>query len=225
MPVPSTVMKWVTYGPNAWMLRFAEKLGEETFARGRAIARELERHPPEGLLEFVPAFTSVLLEFDPRLAAGLNLKAVALQLEKAVRAKPALPRLVEIPVVYEGPDLERVAQACRLTTAEVVRLHSQTTYKVYMLGFSPGFPYLGDLDERLHTARLPSPRTRVPAGSVAIGGEHTGIYPVDSPGGWNVIGHTLRKLFNPVAADDDETASAFLLKPGDRVRFLVAKER
>ena len=99
MPVPSTVMKWVTYGPNAWMLRFAEKLGEETFARGRAIARELERHPPEGLLEFVPAFTSVLLEFDPRLATGPDLKAVASQLEKAVRARPALPRLVEIPVV------------------------------------------------------------------------------------------------------------------------------
>jgi len=206
------------------MLRFAEKLGEETFARGRAIARELERHPPEGLLEFVPAFTSVLLEFDPRLATGPDLKAVASQLEKAVRARPALPRLVEIPVVYDGPDLERVAQACRLTTAEVVRLHSETTYKVYMLGFSPGFPYLGDLDERLHTARLPSPRTRVPAGSVAIGGEHTGIYPVDSPGGWNVIGHTLLKLFNPVAAANDEMESAFLLKPGNRVRFLVAKK-
>src|SRR5689334_5674856 len=167
-------MKWVSYGPNAWMLRFAERLGDETFARGRAIARELEQNPPAGLVEFVPAFTSVLLEFDPRMAAAPDLKAVASQLERAVRAKSVLPRLVEVPVVYDGPDLEQVARAHQLSTAEVVRLHGQTTYKVYLLGFSPGFPYLGDLDERLHTPRLPSPRTRVPAGSVAIGGEHTG---------------------------------------------------
>ena len=219
-------MKWVPYGPNAWMLRFAEKLGDETFAQGRAIARELELHPPEGLAEFVPAFTSVLLEFDPRLAATPDLKAIASQLGKAVRAKPQLPRLVEIPVIYDGPDLERVAQSHRLTVTDVIRLHSQTTYKVYMLGFSPGFPYLGDLDEQLHTPRLPSPRTRVPAGSVAIGGEHTGIYSVDSPGGWNIIGHTPRKLFDSTAATaDDRAERAFLLKPGDCVRFVAARKR
>jgi inhibitor of KinA len=207
------------------MLRFADKLGDETFAQGRAIARELELHPPEGLLEFVPAFTSVLLEFDPRLPAAPDLKAVVLQLGKAVRAKPRLPRLLEIPVIYDGPDLERVAQSHRLTVAEAVQLHSQTTYKVYMLGFSPGFPYLGDLDERLHTPRLPSPRTRVPAGSVAIGGEHTGIYPADSPGGWNIIGRTPRKLFDPTApVADDPAEGAFLLKPGDCVRFVVARK-
>src|SRR5262245_46493941 len=214
-------MKWVPYGPNAWMLRFAEKLGDDTFTRGRAIARELEHNPAEGLVEFVPAFTSVLLEFDPQ-SANPDFKAIALQLEKAARARPTLPRLVEIPVAYDGPDLDRVAQAHRLTTAEVVRLHTQTTYKVYMLGFSPGFPYLGDLDERLHTPRLLSPRTRVPAGSVAIGGEHTGIYPADSPGGWNIIGHTSLKLFDPTAASGDgRSGASFLLKPGDCVRFVV----
>jgi KipI family sensor histidine kinase inhibitor len=222
---PSTIMKWVPYGPNAWLLRFAEKLGDETFAQGRAIARELELHPPEGLVEFVPAFTSVLLEFDPRLATAPDLKAVASRLGKVVRAKPTLPKLVEIPVIYDGPDLERVAQAHQLTVTEVIRLHSQTTYKVYLLGFSPGFPYLGDLDERLHTPRLPSPRTRVQAGSVAIGGEHTGIYPVDSPGGWNIIGHTPRKLFDPAAATGDkQSEQAFLLKPGTCVRFAVTRK-
>jgi inhibitor of KinA len=215
-------MKWIPYGPNAWMLRFAEKLGDETFARGSAIARELERNPPAGLVEYVPAFTSVLLEFDPRVTAVPDLKAVALQLGKALRAKETRPRLVEIPVVYDGPDLERVAQSHGVRVTEVSRLHSQTTYKVYMLGFSPGFPYLGDLDERLHTPRLALPRTRVPAGSVAIGGEHTGIYPADSPGGWNVIGRTSRKLFDPAAAAKGEPEAAFLLRPGDRVRFVVA---
>ncbi len=218
-------MKWIPYGPNAWMLRFAGELGDETFARGRAITRELERNPPDGLVELVPAFTSVLLAFHPHLATAPNLKAIAMQLEKAVRSTPTPPRLVEIPVHYDGPDLESVARRHRLTVTEVVRLHSHTTYKVYMLGFSPGFPYLGDLDERLHTPRLASPRTRVPAGSVAIGGEHTGIYSVDSPGGWNIIGHTSMKLFDPaVAAAGGKGEAAFLLRPGDRVRFVVARK-
>ena len=224
MLAPSTVMKWTPYGPNAWMLRFAEKLGDETFARGRSIARELERNPPEGLVEYVPGFTSVLLEFDPQVSAAPDLKAVALQLEKAIRVKDTRPRLVEIPMAYDGPDLERVAQSHGLTVTEAVRLHSQTTYKVYLLGFSPGFPYLGDLDERLHTPRLASPRTRGPAGSVAIGGEHTGIYPVDSPGGWNIIGHTPRKLFDPEAAAGDRMDAAFLLRPGDCVRFVIGRK-
>lgn len=216
-------MKWLPYGPNAWLLRFAEKLGDETFAHGRAIARELEHNPPAGLVEYVPGFTSVLLEFDPRMSAMPDLKGIASQLEKALRAKETRPRVVEIPIVYDGPDLERVAQSNGLTVAEVCRLHCEPTYKVYVLGFSPGFPYLGDLDERLRTPRLASPRTRVPAGSVAIGGEHTGIYPADSPGGWNIIGRTSRKLFDSLAAAGGKPEAAFLLRPGDRVRFVIER--
>src|SRR5436309_25603 len=131
--------------------------------------------------------------------------------------------LKEIPVRYDGPDLARVAQAHGLKIEQVGKLHSAPIYKVYLLGFAPGFPYLGELDKRLHTPRLPSPRTRVPAGSVAIGGEHTGIYPTETPGGWNIIGHTTVKLFDPTAAGSaGENEAMFFLKAGDRVKFVPA---
>ncbi|HEU0010684.1 MAG TPA: 5-oxoprolinase subunit PxpB [Verrucomicrobiae bacterium] len=212
-------MKWTSYGPDSWLLQFAGRVGDEAFAHGRALVTELERHPPPGLVEFVPSFTTILLEFSPGTIDAAGLSSLATRLRTATaRAVPPAP-VKEIPVVYDGPDLGRVAEAHELTTHEVGELHSATLYKVYLLGFSPGFPYLGDLDPRLHTPRLAAPRLRVAAGSVAIGGEHTGIYPVDSPGGWNIIGRTTARLFDPAAAGEDERAM-FLLKPGDRVRFV-----
>jgi inhibitor of KinA len=209
------LMKWIPYGPHAWLLEFASRPGDEAFARGRAIAGELERHPPAGLVEYVPAFATVLLEFDPATNPGPDLAALAARLQKAAGSRSRPAPVKEIPVRYDGPDLERVASVNGLTVAQVAELHAGTIYKVYLLGFAPGFPYLGDLDPRLRTPRLESPRTRVPAGSVAIGGEHTGIYPVESPGGWNIIGHTTVKLFDPAAID-----TPFLLQAGDRLRFV-----
>ena len=215
------MMKWIPYGPNAWMLRFADRLGDEAFARGRAIADELERRPPVGLVEFTPAFTTVLLEFDSGAASKLDLPDLAKRLDLAVRASLPPAPVKEIPVIYDGPDLERVAGTHDLSVEQVRQLHSATEYKVYLLGFSPGFPYLGDLDPRLHTPRLASPRVRVRAGSVAIGGEHTGIYSVDGPGGWNVIGHTAVKMFDPSGAETGRNCeSMFFLRPGDRVKFV-----
>ncbi len=216
-------MKWIPYGPNAWLLQFAARVGDETFARGRAIAAELERRPPPGLLEFIPAFTTVLLEFDPRAAADPDLPGLALQLKKSMGAKLRPGPVKEIPIVYDGPDLARVAKVHGLKVEQVGPLHSAPIYKVYLLGFSPGFPYLGELDKRLHTPRLPSPRARVPAGSVGIGGEHTGIYPTETPGGWNIIGHTTSRLFEPGAENAARAAeAAFLLQAGDRVKFVPA---
>src|SRR5262245_18122973 len=121
-------MKWIPYGPNAWLLQFAERVGDEAFERGRALAAELERHPPPGLIEYVLAFTTVLLEFDPRLASSPDLSLISGQLAKGGRVRPA--PLKEIPVVYDGPDLERVAQAHGLTTCEVCDLHRAPIYKV-----------------------------------------------------------------------------------------------
>jgi inhibitor of KinA len=214
-------MKWMSYGPHGLLFRFADRLGDETFARGRAIAAALERHPPLGLIEFVPAFTSVLLEFDPRQVPDVNAvgSEIAAQLERAMRLKLPATVLHKIPVRYDGPDLGRVAQANQLTVAQVCELHAARLYKVYMLGFAPGFPYLGDLDLRLHTPRLPTPRARVSPGSVAIGGEHTGIYSVETPGGWNIIGRTTVKLFDPTR----ENEAMFLLRAGDRVKFVPEK--
>jgi inhibitor of KinA len=220
-------MNWSRYGPHAWLLRFAERVDDDAFARGRAIATELEHHPPAGLVEFVPAFTTVLLEFDPAQAPDATevLPRLTEQFLKAIETRLPPAPVREIPILYDGADLERVTRLHELTTDEVRALHSAPIYKVYMLGFSPGFPYLGDLDVRLHTPRLASPRPRVPAGSVAIGGAHTGIYTVDSPGGWNIIGHTPLKIFDPqrrgTSGDDD--SAMFLLRQGDRVKFVPTK--
>ena len=208
-------MNQVPYGPKGLLFRFAEKVGDEALAKGCAIAAELERNPPAGMIEFVPAFTSVLVRFKEQEQAAAATSDLQRRFERCARAIPPSRPVTEIPVTYDGVDLERVAELHRMTAHDVAELHSSTLYKVYMLGFSPGFPYLGDLDPRLHTPRLPSPRTRVPAGAVAIGGEHTGIYSVEGPGGWNIIGHTKLKLFDP----GRDGAEMFLLRQGDRVRF------
>jgi len=218
-------MNWRFYGPDAVLIQFGERVGDEAFERSRALVAELERHSPPGLIEFIPAFTTILLEFDPTLAGDLNATVPELVQRLAKVAAQTLPqaKLHEIPVVYDGPDLERVAKAHQISPEEVCRLHSEPVYKIYCLGFAPGFPYLGDLNPRLHTPRLATPRTRIPAGSVAIGGEHTGIYPVASPGGWNIIGRTSAALFDPARRDEQhDDAAAILLRAGDRVKFIPA---
>jgi KipI family sensor histidine kinase inhibitor len=209
-------MKWVSYGPKGLLFRFAERVGDEAFATGCANAAELERNPPAGMIEFVPAFTSVLVTFEEEEQAAAARSELARRFERCASATPPSRPVTAIPVTYDGVDLERVAELHRMTARDVADIHSSTTYKVYMLGFSPGFPYLGDLDSRLHTPRLPAPRTRVPAGTVAIGGEHTGIYSVEGPGGWNIIGHTKVKLFDP----SSDGPGMSLLRQGDRVRFV-----
>ncbi|AXU95952.1 5-oxoprolinase subunit PxpB [Erwinia persicina] len=130
-------------------------------------------------------------------------------------------RLIDIPVVYGGqggPDLDEVAHHSGLSPSQVVACHTSVDYVVYFIGFQPGFPYLGGLDERLHTPRRAEPRVQVPAGSVGIGGSQTGVYPLAAPGGWQLIGHTRTALFTP------DTHPPVLLRPGDRVRFVPQKE-
>jgi inhibitor of KinA len=209
-------MDWVRYGPKGLLFRFGKSVGGESFAKGREIVAELERHPPPGMIEFVPAFTTILVTFQSAEQAAAAAAELGRRLERCAGQPVAATPVKEIPVVYDGPDISRIAEMHGLGVDQVEEIHSATTYQVYMLGFSPGFPYLGDLDARLHTPRLPSPRLRVPGGSVAIGGSHTGIYSVDGPGGWNIIGHTTVKLFDAERAE----AEMFFLQPGDRVRFV-----
>lgn len=219
----SKTMDWIPYGPHAALIRFADRVGDEAFQRGRAMGSALEKHPPPGLVEFVPAFTTLLLEFDPHDAPDTEaaMRELMPVLERATQQPHRPPPVKEIPVTYDGPDLERVARMHDLTAGEVRERHAGTIYKVYMLGFAPGFPYLGDLDESLHTPRLASPRKKVKAGSVAIGGEHTGIYPMEGPGGWNIIGHTTVQLCGSAClAGNSPRDEAFYLKQGDRVRFV-----
>lgn len=193
-------------------LRFGGSL-EEGNLRALALARALLEDPPKGLLDAVPAYQSLYLEFTEPLKEAALLRRLA-RLEAA-----PLPegKEVEIPVLYQGEDLEEVAREAGLSPEEVVRLHAAPLYRVYALGFTPGFPFLGEVDPRLRLPRRPRPRPRVAAHSVAIAGFQTGIYPLPSPGGWRILGRALVAVYDPHRADP------FLLRPNDRVRFRPAQ--
>ena len=181
-------------------------------------AAELARDWPH-VLEVVPGMNNLTLVFDPLEADRDALSSRLQHAWDAAAAAPAAGREVEIPVQYGGefgPDLTAVANHTGLSVREVVERHSAGQYVVFFLGFQPGFAYLGGLDEALHTPRRASPRLEVPAGSVGIGGEQTGIYPATSPGGWQLIGRTELPLFDPARRPPT------LLQPGDRVRFTIA---
>ena len=213
-------------GTHAWWVRFAERADEAAFLRGRslaaALARSLDSLGQSGLREIIPAPTTLLLDFHPE-APPLDRATLHRLVEQAIAQPPTQEpeRCVEIPVHYGGPDLERVAHHAGLSPEAVIERHHQGHYRVLCLGFAPGFPYLGGLDAALATPRLASPRPRVPAGSVAIGGDHTGIYSIPSPGGWNLIGRTSLRLFDPHAADLE---NQFRLRAGDRVSFVPIDE-
>ena len=174
--------------------------------------------PPLGILNLHPGFASVLIDFDLRRMDHTAVEElVRNRLARVENASVGAVRKVEIPVRYGGewgPDLEDVARHAGIAPGEVIHLHSGAAYLVYFLGFSPGFPYLGGLPSVLATPRLAVPRKSVPAGSVAIGGSQTGIYPMESPGGWRIIGKASIRLFD-LAADPPA-----LLRAGDRVRFV-----
>jgi len=214
-------MEWSAerYGPQAWLVRFGRELSVETMARALAVSRELETNPPEGLREFTMGYASVLLEFAAETANRGD--AAAARLGEIIETLRSVPlnadagRLVEIPVVYDGEDLLDVARRTGLEADELIARHSGRDYRVWLLGFAPGFPYLGVLDKALHLPRRDTPRPRIAAGSVAIAGAQTGVYPSESAGGWHIIGRTPATLFDPEAADP------FLLHPGDTVRFVA----
>jgi KipI family sensor histidine kinase inhibitor len=175
-----------------------------------------------GILNLHPAYTSVLVDFDPRLRTHSQVEALVRErMATHDHQAPPEPRHVEIPVVYGGefgPDLGDVARHTGLSEQRVVELHSAAEYLVYFVGFSTCFPYLGGLPPELATPRLSAPRKLVPVGSVAIGGAQAGIYPLASPGGWRLIGRTEVKLFDGTASPPP------LLRMGDRVRFVPSTE-
>jgi inhibitor of KinA len=213
-------------GDCAAIVEFAAAPSRATTARVCALANRVRAAALPGVRDVVPAFRSVTVHYDPVRMAGpgsdrspfdrlREALAPLLRERKGEASLQATP--VEIPVCYGGEfgeDLEVLGQAHGLSPAEVVRMHSAAQYFVGMLGFAPGFPYLVGLDARLVTPRRATPRARVPRGSVAIGGEHTGIYPFESPGGWHVIGRTPLELFDPTRDPPS------LLQAGDEVRFV-----
>ena len=214
--------RFLLAGDAALVIEFGAEIDTAINRRVHALARVLAEHPQPGLGEAVPTYRSLLLHYDPLQLSHAQVVALASEaLQACEEAPPPEPRLIEIPTIYggeRGPDIAFVAEHSGLAVEDVVRLHSEATYTVYMLGFTPGFPYLGGLPENLATPRLETPRQRVPAGSVGIAGAQTGVYPLATPGGWRLIGWTPAALFDPT-----RTPPA-LLQPGDRVRFVPVEE-
>ncbi|WP_438444473.1 5-oxoprolinase subunit PxpB [Gorillibacterium sp. sgz5001074] len=230
-------VRLVPLGEGAVTLRVGELEDPEVNGRVRRYADAVEAAGFPGIVEAVAGYHTVTVYYDPvQLYRGLDriagagecgslqeavcqlLRGLWEQLEDGTAAED---RTVEIPVSYggaDGPDLEGAAAWCGLKEEQYVRLHSSVLYRVYMIGFVPGFPYLGGLPPELAVPRLDTPRIRVPAGSVAVGGGHTGIYPVGVPGGWRLIGRTETPLFDP------DRPEPCLLRAGDRVRFVPVEK-
>lgn len=212
-------------GESAVVLEFGDTISEEVHLKVRAFSDYLETHPFEGMKEYVPAFTTVTVYFDPWIMSeegkdDLYVKVTTLLqgiIEEVTVGEGKPPRLVHVPVCYGdvyGPDLQFVATHNKITPEEVIRIHSGVEYRVYMIGFAPGFPYLGGMDARIAAPRKENPRTVTPRGSVGIAGLQTGIYSIETPGGWQLIGRTPISLFDP------GKESPVLLKAGDLVKFV-----
>ncbi len=189
--------------------------------RAIVVAQRLRDRRAQGVRDVAPGYSTIGVHFDP-LLTDLEALEQAIESECAAVAdleEPGQRPIIEIPVRYggtHGPDLEAVAAFAGCSTAEVIARHSERTYRVYMLGFVPGFAYMGSVDPSIAAPRHRVPRERVPAGAVGIAGLQTGVYPVGSPGGWQLIGHTVTVMFDPAREQPS------LLAAGDRVRFVPA---
>lgn len=210
-------------GDRALLVELGDQISPSINEKVRELFLKLDRRAPEGVVELVPSYRSLMVVYDPLKINLDRLQAAIRELHQAT--DPSLvpdPKTLSVPVVYggeHGPDLEWVAAFHKISPEEVIRLHVETVYRVYMIGFTPGYPYLGELPEALATPRRETPRTVVPQGSVAIAQRQTGIYPVQSPGGWHILGWTPIRLFD--ASQWPPTP----LEMGDRVRFFpIQKE-
>ena len=201
------------FGDRAFLLELEQRIDPAIVQQARAIADAWEA---QEMGEAIPAYASVVLGFDPAHVARAEALAAATALAEARPASSAsvAGSLVEIPTIYDGPDLASAAGRSGLSAAQLVDLHAGREYSAFFLGFMPGLAYCGMLDPRIDVPRLDVPRSRVPAGSVGIANGQTLVYPFDSPGGWSLIGRTERVMFDPAREP------AALIGPGDRVRFV-----
>ncbi len=210
-------------GDAGFLVEFGDSIDLAVNDRAVSFARAVERARVTGVVEVVPAYRSAAVYVDPAETDLASLREALGTLAGNLPMDPAdRRRTVTIPVLYggeAGPDLPALAERAGLSVEQAIALHASVEYRVYMLGFSPGFPYLGMVPDAIAAPRLPEPRINVPAGSVGIAGRQTGIYPQDSPGGWRVIGRTPLVLYDPARTEP------FLLEPGDRVRFVPIDRR
>lgn len=227
-----------TFSPlsdDAVVVQFGDEIDLHTHQTIQTVANHLNTSPFKGMIEYVPAYTTLTVYYNPVSVYrshlnSLKKRALPYQLvtewltsiiEEITENSSSNPRKIDIPVCYGsdyGPDLEIVAQKNKLTPEEVIQYHSDSEYLVYMMGFAPGFPYIGGMSDKIATSRKETPRLKIPAGSVGIAGEQTGVYPIDTPGGWQIIGRTPLPLLQP------EQEPPTLLQSGDIIHFYAISE-
>ena len=214
--------RYLSAGGSGLVAELGNAICPEANTQVRALAVRIEAARIPGIIEVIPTYRSLGIEYDPLVTSFEDLARRVREVASRIDSTPLPPPTrLSVPTVYGGtygPDLSSVAQHADLSESEVIRLHSQATYHVYMIGFTPGYPYLGGLPERLHTPRLSSPRLKVPKGSVGIGGSQAGIYPLESPGGWRIIGRTYLNFFDP------RKNIPTPIQPGDTVQFVPVTE-
>lgn len=211
------MFKYLPLGDSAFLIKLGNEISVEINKKIRALSIKISQSKIKGIVELIPAYNELLICYDPHL---INFDILLERLKLIENSLSSItlppPQLIHIPVCYEPEfalDIEIVASTNILSVDEVVRIHSSSHYLVYMLGFTPGFCYLGGMDFRLTTPRKDTPRIKIEAGSVGIAGNQTGIYPIDSPGGWQIIGKTPIKPFDPNRQPE------FLIEPGDYIKF------
>ncbi|MFC4023520.1 5-oxoprolinase subunit PxpB [Oceanobacillus longus] len=208
-----------TYGDTGLRVQFGETISKNTNEQIRNFCMYLKEENIPGVIEWIPTYTAVSIIYDPYyiLYDSLKKRIESMQNQLSAIELPAA-EVIHIPVLYggeKGPDLEQVAYLNGLDESEVISIHSGTDYLIYMMGFIPGFPYLGGMSDKIAAPRLSNPRPKIPLGSVGIAGEQTGIYPLESPGGWQIIGQTPLKIYDP------NRETPILLRAGNYVRFFA----
>ncbi len=224
-------IQYISFSETAVLLSFGNTINDADHEKLMQVKKIIEHNPFKGFIETVPAYNSLAIYYNP-LTVEKQHKTIAASVIEQVKimlqtAHPSINEsnsssIVSIPVCYDeeyGIDLQELSAHLQLSVDEIIQLHTNKIYKIFMIGFTPGFPYMGTVDEKLFTKRKAQPRVQVPAGSVAIAGNQTGIYPLATPGGWNIIGRTSVKIF------DQQKEHPFLLKAGDQVQFTLITKK
>ena len=215
-------VKYLIAGDRALVVEFGDKIEEQVNSKIRSLTVAIEQEGIIGINETIPTYRSLMVIYDPMIMELTELISVLKSIiSRMHELKLPEAKVIEIPTLYGGeygPDIEFVADHNNISIDEVIKIHTDMEYLIYMIGFTPGFPYLGGMSDKIEAPRLQNPRTKIPAQSVGIAGKQTGIYPVESPGGWQLIGRTPVKLYDPCRAEP------VLLNAGDYIKFVQIDE-
>ena len=215
-------IKYLSAGDKAVVMEFGNEISKDINAKIRNVVKSVEEANIDGIVELLPTYRSLMIMYDPlKIEYSELILTLDSMSSKQVDNEEEKIKIVEFPTVYGGeygPDINFVAEHNNITVDEVIKIHTGTDYLVYMMGFTPGFTYLGGMSDKIVTPRLASPRTKIPAGSVGIAGAQTGMYPSETPGGWQLIGRTPLKLY------DSDKEPPVMLSAGDYVRYVSVSE-